>query len=208
MKLKDNVEYIIQCKPDGTIIGPIDKEYAHTREIRPKLTHYSTWAMIYNPVLKKYGLQLKKIKKHDNFKTPKWDMGVAGHNCYEKKKEKYEPLLFEENLVKETDEEIGLELKMFHSLNKFLEESKNLKNTIGYIFEKFHFTNSINSEWVGGGFILTTQTELKFKDKEVLEFRWMTPFELREYLKNEDNYYSALPIIFEKAEKFRLKHFK
>ena len=135
-------------------------------------------------------------------------MGVAGHNCYEKKNGQYEPLLFEENLVKETDEEIGLKLQMFYSLNAFLKASKELKGTMGYIFEKFHYINSINNEWVGGGFILTTQTDLEFKDKEVLEFRWMAPLQLKKYLKEEKNYCSALPVIFKKAEKFRLKYIK
>jgi len=201
-------EEIIECKEDGTIIGPIDKLYAHSKEIRPIKTHYSTWAMIYNPVLKKYGLQLKRIKSYDGFKDSKWDMGVAGHNCYIEKEGKKIPLLFDENLVKETDEEIGLDVKMHSSLNEFLEASKNLKGTIGYIFEEFHYKDSRNSEWVGGGFILTTETELNFKDEEVLEFRWMSPSELKKYLKDEKNYYAAFPVIFEKAEKFRLEYLK
>ncbi len=205
-KLKDDVEYIINCKPDGTIVAPISKEHAHEKGVRPKLTHYSTWVMVYNPILRKYGLQLKQPKKHDGKHIPKWDMGVAGHNCYEKKNGQYKPLLFEENLIKEADEEIGLDVKMFYPLSKFLEASKKLNGTIGYIFEQFHYTDSINNEWVGGGLILTTETKLEFKDKEVLKFRWLSPKEVKKYLSKEENYYNALPIIFEKAEKFRLKY--
>ncbi|MCH7568218.1 MAG: NUDIX domain-containing protein [Nanoarchaeota archaeon] len=205
-ELKDDVEYIIHCKSDGTIVAPIPKEYAHKEGVRPKLTHYSTWAMVYNPTLRKYGLQLKQPKKHDGAHSPKWDVGVAGHNCYEKKNGEYKPLSFEENLIKETDEEIGLDVKVFYSLNEFLEASKELNGTIGYICERFHYRTSINNEWVGFGLILTTKTDLEFKDKEVLKFRWLSPDELKKYLDEEDNYYSALPIIFEKAEKFRLKY--
>lgn len=207
-ELKDDVEYVVYCESDGTIIAPISKEYAHSKEIRPKLAHYSTWAMVYNPILKKYGLQLKQPKKWDDNHTPKWDMGVAGHNCYIKENGEYKPLSFEENLIKETDEEIGLNLKMVYSLKEFLEALKELKGNIGYIFEKFQCKNSINNEWVGAGIILTTETNLKFKDKEVIEFRWLSPKELKSYLSEENNYYSALPIVFEKMERFRLKYMR
>ncbi|PIN89604.1 hypothetical protein COU60_03265 [Candidatus Pacearchaeota archaeon CG10_big_fil_rev_8_21_14_0_10_34_76] len=204
--LDDKIEYIINCKKDGTIIGPISKIYAHEKNIRPRLTHYSTWAMVYNPFLKKYGLQLKQPKKHDGNHNPKWDMGVAGHNPYEKREGEYEPLLFEENLAKEADEEIGLEVKNFYSLNEFLDAAKNLSGSIGYICERFHYQDLINNEWVGFGLILTSETDLDFKDGEVLEFKWLTPNALKKYLSEENDYYSALLIAFEKAEKFRLRY--
>lgn len=205
--LRDDIEYAIHCDSEGKIIGPLSKSHAHSEGVRPTLTHYSTWAMIYNPVLKKYGLQLKRPKAHDKFSKPKWDMGVAGHNCYVKEGGNYRPLLFEENLIKETDEEIGLDLKMSFSLKDFLEASKNLNRTIGFIFEQFLFQNSKNNEWVGAGLILTTETELEFKDDEVIDFKWLNVEELNNFLEEKDSYYGALPIIFEKAEKFRLKYF-
>ncbi|MFC1682203.1 NUDIX domain-containing protein [Nanoarchaeota archaeon] len=204
--LREDIEYAIHCEKDGIIIGPLSKTHAHLQGVRPTLTHYSTWAMIYNPSLKKYGLQLKTPKKHDNFKTPKWDMGVAGHNYYKKEGNIFRPVLFEENLVKETDEEIGLKLEPFTKLKDFLGVARNLTGTIGFIFETFLYQNEINSEWVGAGFILTNETKLEFKDNEVIKFRWLTPEELEDYLKKENNYYAALPVIFEKAEKFRKKY--
>lgn len=205
--LRDDIEYVIHSDRLGNIVGPISKVHAHSEGVRSALTHYSTWAMVYNPKLNKYGLQLKRPKGHDKFVKPKWDMGVAGHNCYFKENGVFRPLLFGENLVKETDEEIGLTLKMYNDLDEFLRESKDFMGTIGFIFEEFLFENEINSEWVGAGLILTTESELEFKDDEVLEFRWVSVEELDEFLKDSDKYYDALPIIYEKAEKFRLKYF-
>ena len=204
--LRDDIEYAIHCDKSGKIIGPISKSHAHLDGVRATLTHYSNWAMIYNPELKKYGLQLKRPKKHDKFSKPKWDMGVAGHNCYYKEKGIYKPLLFSENLIKETDEEIGLNLEMINDLNSFLDKSKNFNGTIGFIFEEFLFENKIDSEWVGAGLILTTETKLEFKDDEVIEFKWLSLEELNEFLKDKSSYYSALPLIYEKVEKFRLKN--
>ena len=204
--LRNDIEYAIHCDKTGKIIGPISKSHAHLDGVRPTLTHYSTWAMIYNPELKKYGLQLKRPKKHDKFSKPKWDMGVAGHNCYFKENDIYKPLLFDENLIKEADEEIGLNLEMYDDLNIFLQKSKNFKGTIGFVFEEFLFEDEINNEWVGAGLILTTETNLEFKDDEVIEFKWLSLEELNEFLKDENSYYSALPIIYEKVEKFRLKN--
>ena len=203
--LREDIEYVIHCEQNGTILGPLSKEHAHLEGVRPALTHYSTWAMIYNPLIKKYGIQLKTPRKHDKFKNPKWDMGVAGHNCYKKEGNSWKPILFEENLVKETDEEIGLKLVVAKSLNEFLESSKKLNGSIRFIFEQFLCQNSLNNEWVGAGFILTKETKLEFKDKEVIDFKWLTPKEIKEFLKKEGEYYSALLIIFEKEEKFRLK---
>jgi isopentenyldiphosphate isomerase len=205
--LRDDIEYAIHSDRSGNIIGPISKAHAHLDGARPALTHYSTWAMIYNPKLKKYGLQLKRPKAHDKFSKPKRDMGVAGHNCYFKEDGIYRPLLFGENLAKETDEEIGLKVKMCEDADEFMEKAKNLDGTIGFIFEEFLFENEINSEWVGAGLILTTESELEFKDDEVIEFKWLSLDELDEFLKDEDSYYGALPIIYEKAEKFRLENF-
>lgn len=204
--LRDDIEYAIHCDKTGKIIGPISKSHAHLEGVRKILTHYSTWSMVYNPITKKYGLQLKRPKKHDKFSQPKWDMGVAGHNCYVKENNIYKPLLFDENLVKEADEEIGINLKMYNNLNDFLEKAKNFNGSIGYIFEEFLFENERSSEWVGAGIILTTETKLEFKDNEVMKFKWVSLEELKEFLKDNTKYYGALPIIFEKAEKFKLKY--
>ena len=76
-------------------------------------------------------------------------------------------------MVKETDEEIGLKLTMIKELNEFLKASKKLNESIGFIFEQFLCKNSLNNEWVGAGFILTKETELSFKDKEVIDFKWL-----------------------------------
>lgn len=204
--LREDIEYVIHSEEDGTIIGPLSKVHAHKDGVRINLTHYSTWSMIYNPKLNKYGLQLKTPKVYDKNQKPMWDMSVAGHNCYDKINGEYTPLMFEENLVKETDEEIGLTLEMFNSLNEFLEQSKGFDGTIGYIFERFLHKDNRNNEFVGAGFILTTEEKLEFKDKEVMEFRWLSPEELNKYIKEDSDFYSALPLMFEKAEKFRKKY--
>lgn len=116
-------------------------------------------------------------------------------------------MLFEETLKKETNEEIGLTLTVYTSLKEFLTAAKQLTSPIGYIFETFLFKNSIDNEWVGAGIILTTDTLVEFKDKEVLDFRWLTPSEFKTYLATEDTYYAALPLMFEKAETFRKRYF-
>ncbi len=67
-------EYIIHCSENGEIISPISKFYAHKKGNRSNLTHYSTWSMVYNPALKKYGLQLKTPKNYDKNQKPMWDM--------------------------------------------------------------------------------------------------------------------------------------
>lgn len=117
----------------------------------------------------------------------------------------YRPIDFEENLAKEANEEVGLDVKTFDSLDDFLIASLSSHKTIGYIFERFHHSDGVNNEWVGAGLILTTQETLEFKDGEVLEFQWLTPDELKVFLTN-GRYHSALPIIFEKAEEFRLRY--
>lgn len=201
-ELRGDIEYIVHSDRQGKIVGPISKSHAHRDGVRKALTHYSTWAMVYNPRLKKYGLQLKKIKEHDKFSVPKWDMGVAGHNCYVEENGVFRPLLFGDNLVKETDEEIGLSVKVYEKLEDFIAASNVFDKTIGFIFEEFLFENDISSEWVGAGLILTIEDELEFKDEEVLEFRWLSKEELLEFLKDEGKYYSALPVIYEKTSRF------
>lgn len=197
-------EYLIKSDSKGNILEPIEKVFAHTSETRINTTHYSTWSMIYNPILKKYGLQLKNPNKYDKEQVQRWDMGVAGHNCYMDDK----PMNFNETLIKETEEEIGLKLEMISSKEEFLTAANSLEsNTIGFIFEEFHYKTDRNNEWVGLGFIITTKTDVTFVDGEVSEFQWLTPEELKEFLKTNNNYCDPLPLVFEKAEKFRKENF-
>lgn len=86
MEFYEHTEYIIQSDDKGTIIGSIEKKYAHSDGARAVVTHYSTWSMIYHLMSGKYGIQLKNPKKHDKYTAGKWDMGVAGHNRYEIRK--------------------------------------------------------------------------------------------------------------------------
>ena len=74
---------------------------------------------------------------------------MAGHNCYTRTEDGYHPLNFNETLIKETDEEIGLGLRMFDTLDEFINASYSLDGTIGFIFEQFHSIDELNNEWVG-----------------------------------------------------------
>ncbi len=205
--LRDDVEYAIHCDEKGRIIGPISKKHAHLPGVRQALTHYSTWSMIFHAESGKYGLQRKNPKKHDKFGAGKWDMGVAGHNCYIKDKEEYRPMNFKETLLKEASEEIGLPLEVIDSLEEFTKRLKDkIKKPIAIFIEKFHYQTERNNEFVGLAFIVTPTTKLKFKDKEVVDFRWLTPQELEHYLRTEKNYCDPLPLVFEKVEKFRKKY--
>src|SRR3989344_6072375 len=103
--LRDDIEYVIHCDEKGKIIGPLSKLHAHLPGPRQVLTHYSTWAMVFHPKSGRYGIQLKNPKKHDPFGAGKWDMGIAGHNCYVKTRERenYRSMGFAETLTKEGD---------------------------------------------------------------------------------------------------------
>lgn len=209
VKLNSNEEeeYIVQCDEKGKIIGPISKVRAHLPGIRQALTHYSTWSMIFHAESGKYGIQLKNPKKHDKFGAGRWDMGAAGHNCYIKDKNGYRPMDFKETLIKEVDEEIGLKVKVVDSVQEFVKFSKTkIKEPTAFIFEKFHYKTAKNNEFVGLAFILTPTTKVEFKDDEVVEFKWLTPKELRNYLETENNYCDPLPLVFEKAERFRKRY--
>ncbi len=207
--LKDDVEYIIHSDSKGNIIGPIPKNEAHSEGIRVNQTHYSTWSMIYNLSSGQYGIQLKNPNKHDKYGAGKWDMGVAGHNCYIKENDSYRPIGFDENLIKEAKEEIGIDLKMHNTREDFLNEIKNnIKQPLGFIFKKFHYLTDINNEWVGLGLIITSNNKVKFEDGEVIDFKWLSPNELKKYLEVNNNYCAPLPLVFEKAEKFRKKYLK
>jgi len=205
--LRDDIEYIVHCDEKGKIISPISKTHAHLPESRPLLTHKSTWSMIFHPKSGKYGIQLKNPKKHDVYGAGKWDMGAAGHNCYIKDKDGYRPMGFKETLIKEVNEEIGLEIKVVDTVEEFVKLSKTkLNKPIAFIFEKFHYKTERNNEFVGLAFIITPTTKVEFKDDEVVDFKWLFPEELEKYLKEENNYCSPLPLVFEKAEKFRKKY--
>ena len=203
----DNEEFIIECDKDGNIIGPIPKIYAHTPGVRQNKTHYSTWSMIFYAESGKYGIQLKNPKKHDEFGAGKWDMGAAGHNCYLKENGSYRPMDFKETLIKEVDEEIGLDIDVINSVDEFVELSKTkIKKPIAIIFEKFHYKTERNNEFVGLAFVLTPTPNTDFKDDEVIDFKWLTPEEIKKYLSENDDYCEPLPLVFEKAEKFREKY--
>ncbi len=202
--LRNDIEYLIHCDENGKIIGPISKIHAHLPGARPVLTHYSTWPMIFHPESGKYGIQLKNPKKYDKFSAGKWDMGVAGHNCYIKEGGGYRPMSFKETLIKEADEEIGIDIDVIDSVDEFAKLAKTkIKKPIAIIFEKFHYKTERNNEFVGLAFILTPTKDLDFKDEEVVDFKWLAPEELERYLKEESNYCAPLPVVFEKAEKFR-----
>lgn len=204
--LRDDTEYIIHCDEEGKIIGPISTIHAHLPGVRSTLTHYSTWSMIFHAESGKYGIQLKNPKKHDEFGSGKWDMGAAGHNCYIKDKDGYRPMDFKETLIKEVDEEIGFDIDVIDSIDKFVKLSKTkIKKPIAIIFEKFHCKTERNNEFVGLAFILTPTTNVNFKDDEVVDFKWLTSKEIKKYLKEESDYCEPLPLVFEKAEKFRKK---
>lgn len=202
--LRDDIEYIVHCENDGTIIGPISKVYAHMPGSRENLTHYSTWSMVFHPVLGKYGIQLKNPVKYG---VAKWDMGVGGHNPYVTENGNYKPLDFAENLAKEANEEIGLNIKVCDNLDEFLKAAQELKDqVIAFILEKFHYKTEIYNEFIGLGIILTLTTKVEFKDNEVVDFKWLAPKELQEFLNSNNKYCVPLPLAFKKVEKFRLKY--
>ena len=202
--LRKDIEYIIHCDKQGTIIGPISKVHAHLPGVRTTLTHYSTWSMIFNPKTGKYGIQFKNPRKQDRLTAGKWDMGVAGHNCYVKERNTFKALNFNENLIKEAKEEIGITIEMAATKAKFLSIIRTKPNqSVGYIFKKFHYQTTENNEWVGLGFIILPSEKVTFKDKEVTDFKWLLPSELKEFLEKNTNYCSPLPLVFEKAEQFR-----
>lgn len=205
--LRDDIEYSVHCEENGKVLGPISKLHAHQDSARSTICHYSTWSMIFNPIIGKYGVQLKNPKKHDKYSAGRWDMGAAGHNQYIKYRNSYRYLNFEENLIKEAKEEIGIKLIMSKTLKDFLQKAKKEnKQSLGFIFDQFHYKTKINNEYVGLGFILTRSKKLKFTDNEVVDFKWLTPNELKQFLKESDNYCDPLPLVFKKAEKFRKKY--
>ena len=207
MHLQENNEYIIQSDDKGNIIGPIEKKYAHSEGVRSAVTHYSTWSMIYHLSSGTYGIQLKNPKKHDAHTAGKWDMGVAGHNCYEKRGDEWVPLSFEDNFVKEAKEEIGIDLTVCPDATSLVEKGKQGKEAVAFIFDRFHYKTDVDNEWVGLGFVVVPTTDVSFTDNEVIDFQWLVPAELEDFLAMQVNYCSPLPLVFEKAETFRKKYF-
>ncbi len=202
--LRDDVEYIIHSDSQGNIIGPISRDHAHAEGVRSMLTHYSTWSMVYYPKSGKYGLQLKNPQKHDKYGAGKWDMGVAGHNYYFNDNGVLRPLDFDENLIEEAKEEIGIDIKISKSKDEFLRNiNNNVNYPIGFIFEKFLYKTEVDNEWVGLGLIVVPEMDVKFEDDEVIDFKWLSPKELESYLKINNDYCSPLPLVFKKTEKFR-----
>ncbi|EKD25332.1 MAG: hypothetical protein ACD_80C00084G0018 [uncultured bacterium (gcode 4)] len=202
--LRDDIEYAVHCDDEGKIIWPISKIHAHIKWVRETLCHYSTWSMVFNPVLWKYWIQLKNPKKQDSSTWGKWDMWVAWHNCYVENNDWCRYLDFEENLEKEAEEEIWIQLKMYKNLDDFLKAYKQLKHgSIWYIFDRFLYSTEVNKEFVWLGFIVTCETELKFTDNEVVDFKWLYPDELLEFIHTEKNICEPLKLVYEKAEIFR-----
>ena len=207
--LRDDIEYVVHCDEKGKIIGPLSKFHAHLLGPRQALTHYSTWGMMFHPQSGKYGIQFKNPKKHDKYGAGKWDTSVGGHNCYAWYNGIYRPMNFKETLIKEADEEIGLEVRVIDSRHDFVKFSKQpLKNPLAFIFEKFHYKTEHNNEFVGVALIITPTTKVEFKDDEVVEFKWLSSVELDKYLKTETNYCHPLLLAFEKVEKFRKKYLR
>ncbi len=207
-QLDDTFEYIIQSDEKGNIIGPIEKNYAHSDGVRAAVTHYSTWSMVYHPRSGTYGIQLKNPTKHDTYTAGKWDMGVAGHNRYVRRGELMEPLSFEENLSKEAQEEIGITLKVCVDLPSFLEKAKKGMSATAFIFDRFLYKTETDNEWIGLGFILVPTQVVIFTDDEVIDFKWLTPDELRDFIATRNDYCSPLPLAFERAEVFRKRYFQ
>ena len=81
------------------------------------------------------------------------------------------------------------------------------KDPVAYIFDKFHFKTETDNEWVGLGFVVVPTQDVEFVDDEVIDFKWLTPDELQNFIDTETNYCSPLPLVFEKAEKFRKEYF-
>ncbi|PID51884.1 MAG: hypothetical protein CR972_04795 [Candidatus Moraniibacteriota bacterium] len=206
--LRDDIEYIVHCDRGGNVIGPISKEHAHLNGVRTQLTHYSTWSMVYHWESGKYGIQRKNPQMKDEFSAGRWDMGVAGHNCYVREGDSFRFLDFEENLAKEAREEIGIDITMTKSQNEFIDLVHKTKTPSGFIFDKFLYKTEENNEWVGLGFIVVHDTTTEFIDNEVVDFQWLTLVELAQFLKENNNICSPLPLVFEKAEKFRTEILK
>lgn len=201
--LRKDIEYIVHCEKDGSIIWPISKVHAHFPWARKSLTHFSTWSMVYNPSIQKYGLQLKNSKKHDSSTWWKRDMWVAWHNCYVQKWGLRTYMDFSENLKKEAEEEIWIQLVMHENIDRFKESIPSFLGSIWYIFTEFLFENEINNEYVWLWLILTDRNKFDYIDWEVVDFKWLSSSELEDFLVNEsEKCCSALPIAFEKAKIF------
>ncbi len=202
--MREELEYIIHCDEQWKVIWPISKSHAHLKWVRETICHYSTRSMVYNPVSKKYGIQLKNPKKHDSSTWWRWDMWVAWHNCYVKEGDKYRYLDFEENLQKEAEEEIGIHVNMFEKLEKFANECKSMKSwSVWYIFDKFLYDTWFNKERVWLWFIATCENDLEFTDNEVIDFNRFSSNELLEFMNWDNKICDPLKLVYEKAEKFR-----
>ena len=199
--LRTDIEYIVHCEKDGTVIWPLSKLHWHYAGVRENLTHYSTRSMVYNPVLRTYGIQLKNPKKQDSSTWAKWDMWVAGHNCYIYVNWEREYMDFEDNLAKEAKEEIWIHVTMYDNIDVF-KLAIGGGETIWYIFDKFLYETKRNNEYVWLGLVCTTEENLVYTNNEVVDFQRLTEDELNEFIETRDDYCSPLPLVFEKAKKF------
>lgn len=199
--LRNDLEYIVHCESDGTVIWPLSKIHWHYTWVRENLTHYSTWSMVYNPILRTYWIQLKNPKKQDSSTWWKRDMWVAGHNCYTQVNWNREYMSFEDTLTKEAREEIWLRIQISNDINSFKWIAERGKTT-WYIFERFLYETERNSEYVWLGLICTTQENLVYTDNEVVDFQRLTEQDLDQFIATRDDYCSPLLLVFTKVKKF------
>ncbi len=71
---------------------------------------------------------------------------------------------------------------MFDDVEGFGKSAKEQKEAVGYIFDTFHFKTKTDNEWVGLGFIVILTQDVEFADDEVIDFKWLTPDELRNFI--------------------------
>jgi len=174
MLLNENIEYLIHCDEEGNNIGPISREHAHIPTVRKELCHKVVSAMVYCKNTNKWCIQQKFSKA---IKKKIWDISVGGHCTYEKKGNDYEALDFNETLIKESYEELGLSI----TINKNLENNSNT----GHIFRTCLYKNSYNNEFLGLGLIITGDEKITPIDGEVLSFKWLTLDELKKFMDEE-----------------------
>lgn len=201
--LRDDIEYIIHCEQDWTIIWPISKLHAHLPWVREILTHRCTRSMVYNYKLQKYWLQYKKAKVYDEAQR---DMWVAWHNCYIRENNTRRMTDFPETLQKEAKEEVGLDLNLCYDLESFLSIAKTIQiGSVWYVFEQVLIKNQKNSERIGMSLIVTDEENLHFLDWEVIWFEWYTIEELHAKMPTLQKSLS-LEYAFDHVEKFRKEY--
>ncbi|MFP4402196.1 MAG: NUDIX domain-containing protein [Candidatus Nanoarchaeia archaeon] len=146
--------------------------------------------MLYCKKTHKWGVQ-KKFSKTINKEI--WDCSIGGHCVYTKQVDSKYNSEFEETLVKESYEELGLDIKI----------SKNFENKTGYIFKNYLYKNHFNNEYLGIGIIFTNSETISPIDGEVVDFKWLSLNELESLLKDRnvsDTLKTIFPFIEEEFE--------